>query len=131
MSGRVGRSRRSREYTSPTRMAAVDGFEYEGVFWLADEPSRQAVGRLTYKPTEGASLDLLGSLDEEVQALQTMNVIGPGRRIVGAAGGKEVTLESCVIPHTNIQSPAILRQEYFVPTVFTGVQLDADDVLDF
>lgn len=109
----------------------MDGFEYEGVFWLADEPSRQAVGRLTYKPTEGASLDLLGSLDEEVQALQTMNVVGPGRRIVGAAGGKEVTLDGCVIRNTHIQSPGILRQEYYVPMVFTGVQLDADDALNF
>ena len=71
----------------------MEGFEYEGVPWPAEEPSRQAVRRLTCKPTEGASLDLLGSLDEERQALQTMNVIGPGRRIVGAAGGKEVTLE--------------------------------------
>lgn len=35
----------------------MDEFEYEGVFWLADEPIRQA-GRLTYKPTEGASLAL-------------------------------------------------------------------------
>jgi hypothetical protein len=109
----------------------MDGFEYEGVFWLADEPSRRAVGRLTYKPTEGASLDLLGSLDEEVQALQTMNVVGAGRRIVGAAGGKEVTLDGCVIRNTQIQSPGILRQEYYVPMVLIGVQLDADDALDF
>jgi hypothetical protein len=109
----------------------VDGFEYEGVFWLADEPTRQAVGRLTYRPTEGASLDLIGSLDEEAQALQTMNVVGPGRRIVGAAGGKEVTLDDCTIRNTQIQSPGILRQEYYVPMVFEGVHLDADDPLAF
>jgi ApeA N-terminal domain 1 len=109
----------------------MDGFEYEGVFWLAGELSRRAVGRLTYKPTEGTSLDLIGSLDEEVQALQTMNVVGAGRRIVGAAGGKEVTLDGCVIRNTQIQSPGILRQEYYVPMVFTGVQFDAGDALDF
>src|SRR5260370_36188030 len=109
MSGRVGRSRRSREYTSPTRMAAVDGFEYEGVLWLADEPSRQAVGRLTYKPTESASLDLLGSLGEEVQALQTMNGTGPGRRIVSAAARKTRNTDRCGTADTRSHSPRAPR----------------------
>ncbi len=60
-----------------------------------------------------------------------MNVIGPGRRIVGAAGGKEVTLEGCVIQNTSIQSPGIFRQRYYVPMVFTGLQFDPNDALDF
>jgi ApeA N-terminal domain 1/Apea-like HEPN len=60
-----------------------------------------------------------------------MNVVGPGRRIVGAAGGKDVTLDGCVIRNTSFSSPGILRQEYYVPMVFTGVQFDADEALDF
>lgn len=109
----------------------MDGFEYEGVFWLTDKPNRQAVGRLTYEPTQGGSLDLLGSLDEDLQALQAMNDVGASRRIVGAAGGKDVTLDGCIIRNTSIQSPGILRQEYYVPVVLLGAQFDADDDLGF
>jgi ApeA N-terminal domain 1 len=106
----------------------VDSFEYEGIFWPADQPEQQVAGRLSYKPTEGASLNLIGSFDEPSVAL---NVTGPIRRINGVAGAKDLTLEGCIPNHTNVQEPGIIRQTYYVPVVLTGAQLSTGESIAF
>ncbi len=35
----------------------MEPFEYEGVFWTADEPDRRLAGRLSFTATEGATLE--------------------------------------------------------------------------
>jgi hypothetical protein len=36
--------------------------EYQGYWWLPDEPEEEVPGTLKFDPNEGASLNLLGSL---------------------------------------------------------------------
>jgi hypothetical protein len=106
----------------------VDSFEYEGVFWPADYPEQQVAGRLSYQPTEGATLNLIGSFDEPDVAFR---VSGPVRRINGTAGAKTVTLDGCMPVSASLQGPGVLRQEYYVPVVLSGTHLAVDDSTDF
>jgi hypothetical protein len=106
----------------------VDSFEYDGIFWPADTPDQKVAGRLSYKPTEGASLDLIGSFDDPIVAL---NVTGQARRINGVAGAKELTLDGCVPQSANIQGPGIIRQEYYAPVVLAGIQFPPEESMQF
>jgi ApeA N-terminal domain 1/Apea-like HEPN len=106
----------------------MESFEYEGIFWAVDQPERRLAGRLTYKPTEGASLDLFGAFDPPDLA---MNVTGPARRVIGIAGAKDLTLDGCIPRSSSIQGPGIIRQEYYVPVVLSGVQLEVEESTDF
>jgi ApeA N-terminal domain 1 len=106
----------------------VDSFDYEGIFWPAGHPDQRVAGRLSYKPTEGSSLDLIGSFDDPVTAF---NSSSPVRRIHGVAGAKDLTLDGCIRQTTSLQGPGIIRQEYYVPVVLAGAHLAADDPTEF
>jgi hypothetical protein len=110
----------------------MERFEYEGFFWPADEPDKKIAGRLSYNPTEGASLNLFGAFDEPMVAL---NVTGSSRRILGVAGSKDLTLDGCLPRGTNVEgsqgSALLIRQEYYVPLVLEGAQISADDTIEF
>lgn len=81
----------------------VEAFEYEGIFWPADQPCLRVAGRISYEPTEGARLKLIGAFDEPQIAF---NVSGPVRRILGLAGARDVTLDGCFQENANFDSPA-------------------------
>jgi ApeA N-terminal domain 1 len=106
----------------------VDSFEYDGIFWPADNPAQKVAGRLSYNPAEGAVLDLIGSFDEPIVA---MSVDGPLRRINGIAGAKELTLDGAIPRGARLDGPGLLRQEYYVPVVLSGNHFTVQDSLDF
>lgn len=106
----------------------MEAFEYEGIFWPAEKPSLRVAGRLSYQPTEGARLRLIGSFDEPQVAF---NVSGPARRINGGAGGHDLTLDGCFQENANFDTTGLLRQDYYVPLVLVGVQLGSDDTIEF
>lgn len=76
-----------------------------GLWWLPDNREKQVPGILTYTPTEGARLELIGMLrgpfdlvfGPEPQQLtdQDLDRTGDYGRICGVAGGKAFTLEGC------------------------------------
>lgn len=106
----------------------MDQFEYDGVFWSSESPDQKLAGRITYKPAEGAMLDLIGSFDEPDIAA---SVDGPTRRINGIAGAKDLTLDGCVARGARLEGPGMLRQEYYAPVVLAGVHFGPEDTLDF
>jgi hypothetical protein len=108
----------------------MEPFEYEGVFWAADEPGRRLAGRLSYSATEGATLRLVGSFFSDLQAaLQSIGTMEI--RINGAAGGKILTLERCLLRDTTLQSGDVVLSEYVVAEVFSGVQFHAGEEISF
>src|ERR1700733_3371413 len=106
----------------------MDQFEYDGVFWSSEKPDQRVAGRIIYKPAEGAILDLIGSFDEPDVAT---GVDGPIRRINGVAGAKELTLDGCIPRGARFEGSGMLRQEYYVPVVLSGVHFGPEDTLDF
>lgn len=108
----------------------MEPFEYEGVFWTADEPDRRLAGRLSFTATEGATLRLVGSFNPDLQA--AFQDAGTTEiRINGAAGGKILTLERCLLRNTTLQSGDVVLSEYVVAEVFSGVQFQMGEEISF
>jgi hypothetical protein len=105
----------------------MEPFEHEGAFWLPDQADRAIAGRLTYSPSEGASLTVYGSIVDTNHALSAEAL----SRIHGAAGRKKLTLVDCIHVQTNIQSPGIERQTFRVQRVLTGAHFGRDYELAF
>lgn len=106
----------------------MDAFEYAGIFWPADEPSLRVAGHISYQPTGGARLKLIGSFDEPSIAF---NGSGRVRRINGIAGAHEMTLNGCIQENANFDGTGLLRQDYYVPLVLVGVHLESADAIEF
>lgn len=108
----------------------MEPFEYEGIFWEPSAPERIIAGRLSFQPSDGLTLDLVGSFDDLPEAFSQAKQITP-RRIVGAAGGKQVTLHHCLVTNVSLDGPGLLRQRFYVFMLLEGAQFTADDDLSF
>ena len=108
----------------------MEPFEYEGdsgrptsliVAWRDVYPLRQS---------EGATLRLVGSFNPDLQA--AFQDTGTTEiRINGAAGGKILTLERCLLRNTTLQSGDVVLSEYVVAEVFSGVQFQMGEEISF
>lgn len=99
-------------------MAGNDQHELRelGIWWLPESRDREVAGILTYSPTDGAALELIGMLRGPIDAFRAserghitdrdMEHAGNYGRICGIAGGKSFTLEGCFrIGVTNMLAP--------------------------
>jgi hypothetical protein len=102
----------------------MEAFEWEGVFWCPSLPERTVVGQLTYQPADGTLLKVFGSL---VDLGETLAPEVAPIRIVGVAGGRELTLHGCYHRQTHIQMPGIEIHNYKVLQVLSGAHFDSED----
>ena len=106
----------------------MEELNLEGVFWLDNTPENQAAGRLTFDSRNGAHLDLIGSLADFEESF---GEVAPPARILGVAGGKEVTLVNCLNTNTTMQVPGIVREQYKPAQVLVGCQISDSEPLTF
>src|SRR5581483_2062163 len=112
------------ETPASSRGRQMEAFEWEGVFWRPSLPERTVVGQLAYKPADGTVLKVFGSL---VNVDETLAPEVEPIRIVGVAGGRELTLHGCYHSQTNIQMPGIEVHNYKVLQVLSGAHFDSAD----
>ena len=103
--------------------------EYQGYWWLPDEPEEEVPGTLKFDPDEGASLNLLGSFKgaEDFGLMLDLELI-LGR----SAKGEPITLQHCGETESN---PAIGRgfeiSSFHASTVFVGEHFQNPDDVGF
>ena len=106
----------------------MEELNLEGVFWLDSKPDDQVAGRLTFDSTNGACLDLIGSLHNLEESLgQSV----PPARILGVAGGKSLTLVDCYRTNTSMGFPGLFREQYRPALVLSGCQIAESQPLVF
>lgn len=107
----------------------MEGFEHEGIFWDCKNPDLKLVGRVSFDPLEGAALKIVGTFSNIADAVKP----GPpdAKRIHGVADRTLMTLLGCQSVSTSFESPGVIREEYRVSFVLSGVHLGADDDLTF
>ena len=102
----------------------MEELNLEGLFWLDNKPDDQVAGRLTFDSTNGACLDLIGSLHEIEETLGQS-------RILGIAGGKELTLVDCLRTNASMGFPGLFREQYRATLVLSGSQITESQPLEF
>ncbi len=87
--------------------------QLDGQFWLPDDPDTKVTGIVTFSPSEGAALSLIGSFTDFMDMLNRRP--SPDyRRIVGETilgDFRFVTLDDC---HLTFENPFGRRQRFIV-----------------
>ena len=104
-----------------------DNFEYLGEWWLPQEPSRRFGGRLSYVPTEGATLSLIGSFIESPQVDTFQVDLVHGFTVEGHA----CTLWRGFGLRWNDHSPGIANQSIRFELLLVGHHFATEDAIAF
>ena len=106
----------------------MEELNLEGVFWLDNVPDGQVAGRLTFDSTNGAILDLIGALHRPEESFDQSL---PPARILGVAGGKNLTLVDCYCANASLRFPGLFREQYRPALVLSGCQITERQPLVF
>ncbi len=96
----------------------MEELEYNGVWWLPDEPEKRFYGILKFTPSEGAILDLMGSFrdikDDILKHKEYEIILGI------SSDGKYITLYKCFEIRSTISLPGITSSSIYGEFVFVG-----------
>ncbi|MFE5770900.1 HEPN domain-containing protein [Streptomyces sp. NPDC056485] len=111
-------------------LIGVDSFESDGLFWLPEDKENQIAGRISFDPSKGARLSLIGSFsefnfEEELDSRLSRGVIH------GVAGKKFLTLIDCRLSSRKTESPGFAREDYRAESLFAGQALITPGELRF
>ena len=107
----------------------IDEFHLKGDFWLPETPDRKVSGTLRFNQDEGATLELIGSL-EDIKP----GPIGIWEKdiILGfSTNGKYITLYRCLEFNKNISMPGMISQVIHSDKVFLGGHFDKPEDIKF
>lgn len=106
----------------------IQEFEYEGDWWLPEEPKQVIRGRLRFTPQEGAVLQLIGSYKELEKIMKTSNL----RIIQGfSSEGKKITLYDCLFTHVKASLPGMPVCLLHVAYVLVGKHFERPEDVRF
>jgi hypothetical protein len=106
----------------------MEEFEYQGYWWLPDEPEDKVPGTLKFDPIEGTTLNLLGVL-EGLEGLQTAPQ--PALILGMSSDGRSITLQDCSRIGATISFPGYPISTWTANRVLVGAHFDAEDDVGF
>jgi hypothetical protein len=97
----------------------MENFEFNGVWWLPENPDKKVSGTLKFSSDETTVLQLIGSFKE----ITEINVVKNHNLILGLTSeGKEITLFKCYEYQSVIHIPGFMNSCFFISVVFVGHQ---------
>ncbi|MGW7024270.1 ApeA N-terminal domain 1-containing protein [Streptomyces decoyicus] len=106
----------------------MEPFESDGLFWLPDDEANRVAGRISFDPSKGVLLSLIGSFSETDFGEDFHNPISESV-IHGVAGKRFLTLINCRRVSGRFESPGFQREDYRAESLFAGMGLlDPDDL---
>jgi len=106
----------------------IEEFEYKGVWWLPDEPKKKISGTLRFSPSEGAVLDLIGSL-KDIQ--DTTKTLEPEIILGISSDGKNITLYKCFETKSSFSVPGFQTSSFYASLVFIGAHFQKSEDIKF
>lgn len=98
----------------------MDSLHISGSWWLPDNPTDETAGTLTYDSTEGASLELIGSLGSH-KGLGDILRDAPAPRVIhGVADGKRITLLEISNLGKSVSMPGTVKQRFRASLILMG-----------
>ena len=113
-----------------------EGFQYEGYWWLPENPADKISGQLIFVPGEKIALTLRGAFGDnsDKKSLFKPEFIQP-RLILGVDSrtGKEITISECQqISGTTVFAYTEFHTTFFIgKTIFVGVHFETEEQLKF
>jgi hypothetical protein len=106
----------------------IEEFEYKGDWWLPDNPQKRIKGMLKFKPSEGATLDLIGSFKD----FKNFNIALDLDIILGeTTNGKAITLYKCFEKSSSMSLPGSITSLIFANYVFVGIHFQKAEAIVF
>jgi len=106
----------------------MEEFEYKGIWWLPDNPEKQISGTLTFTPSEGAVLDLIGSFED----IKDMNKMLEPEIILGTtSNGKNITLHKCFETKSSVSLPGFQISSFYANVIFIGAHFQKSEDIKF
>lgn len=109
----------------------MKSFTGQGVFWVDGKEDERVTGTLTYEPTAGVTLDLIGTFGDVLEQGSFKNEDDNRDRIHGVANGKLVTLVDASRSELKIQMPGIPSATYRARYLLMGANVQQPRLLQF
>lgn len=106
----------------------IKEFEHKGIWWLPDKPKKRISGTLRFTHSEGAVLDLIGSLKD----IQDMNKTLEPEIILGvSSNGKNISLHKCFETKSTLSFPGFQTSSFYANVVFIGAHFQKKEDIKF
>lgn len=106
----------------------MEEFEYDGIWWLPENPDKKISGTLKFHPVEGANLELIGSF----KGIEDLNTVLQPDIISGiTSNGKIITLYKCYESQSHMSMPGFLRSSFIASRVFLGYHFEKEEDIIF
>lgn len=103
-------------------------FEYNGIWWLPENPEKQVSGTIYFDFKDGARLELIGSFAE----LKDLNAFLSPKIILGLTQkGKYITLYKCFEKNRDISFAGLINSIFSVKLVFIGCHFEKEEDILF
>ena len=99
----------------------VEKFEYNGKWWLPDNPEGNITGTLRFTPDEGAVLDLMGSFNGSF-GIWIGKPFKPEIILGTSSDGKNITLHKCFEHKRSDSTSGFPTSSFSANRVFIGLQ---------
>lgn len=110
-------------------------FEYQGYWWLPEEPEERVPGTLKFSPDEEVTLNLVGSFRGIKGSSGTMADLFPSSEsglILGfSVNGKAITLRNCNMTRGSLRMPGFATSTYSSDMVFVGEHFERPEDIGF
>jgi hypothetical protein len=111
----------------------LDDIDLNGIWWIADDPSRRFTGQLTFSQDSGLRLETLDS-DFEPPDFKDLfsDASSSSALIVGVmANGKYASLVDCLQSGTHVLSSGVVARSFIPHALVIGAQYESVDEIRF
>lgn len=108
-----------------------DSFTEEGLWWLADQPDDQVAGSLSFVPSQGATLKLLGVFGDVIAAFNRLMGGSDDPNFVTIHGltmkGKPITVLRAMNTSRQLNMPGIANETWKSNLVLLGLHIASEE----
>ena len=106
----------------------IEEFEYDGIWWLPENPNNKVSGKLKFHPVKGLKLQLIGSF----KRLNNLNTFLQPPIILGiTSNGKIITLYKCYESQSHMSMPGFLSSSFIASFAFLGCHFEKEEEIRF
>jgi hypothetical protein len=106
----------------------MEEFEYNGIWWLPENPKKKISGTLKFNQREDTILELIGSFKEvkDINEIPELNII-----LGITSNGKVITLYKCYESNFHVSIPGFFSSSFVVSIIFQGYHFEKEEDIKF